>query len=132
MRLWGRWLAAVGAALAAWIAIDSLMGSGLVSGAADDPEFFLLWGVPFAVAAVFFGWYALRGGRAKVRSVARHGCVGGILLGGGVFLLYLASPLFLPWDLLSGVVAALLYAPLAAALGLSIGTALGAMQKRRP
>ena len=132
MRLWVRWLAAVGAALAAWVAIDSLMGSGLVSGAADDPEFFLFWGVPFACAAVFFGWYALRAGRAEVRSIARHGCLGGILLGGGVFLLYLASPLFLPWDLLNGVVAAFLYGPLAAALGLAIGTVLGAMQKRRP
>jgi len=132
MRLWVRWLAAVGAALAAWVAIDSLMGSGLVSGAADDPEFFLFWGVPFACAAVFFGWYALRAGRAEVRSIARHGCLGGILLGGGVFLLFLASPLFLPWDLLSGVVAAFLYGPLASALGLAIGTVLGAMQKRRP
>lgn len=132
MRLWVRWLAAVGAALAAWVAIDSLMGSGLVSGAANDPEFFLFWGVPFACVAVFFGWYALRAGRADARSIARHGCLGGILLGGGVFLLYLASPLFLARDLLSGVVAAFRYGPLAAAVGLAIGTVLGAMQKRRP
>jgi len=127
-----RWLAAVGAALAAWVAIDSLMGSGLASEAVDDPEFFLFWGAPFACVAVFLGWYALRGGRLEVREVARSGCLAGVFLGGGVFLLYLASPLFLPWDALSGAVAAFLYGPMAAVLGLGIGISLGAMRKRRP
>ena len=126
-----RLLAAVGAALAAWVAIDSLMGSGLASGAADDPEFFLFWGVPFACVAVFLGWYALRGGRSEARDNAKHGCLGGVLLGGGVFLLYLASPLLLPRDALGGVVAGFQYGPLAAVLGLAIGTVLGVMQKRR-
>jgi hypothetical protein len=49
-----------------------------------------------------------------------------------VFLLFFASPLLLSWDALSGAVAALLYAPLAAVVGLSMGTALAMMRKRRP
>ncbi len=128
---WARGLAAVGAVLAAWVAFDSLTNSGLASAAADNVEFFLLWGAPFAVVAVFFGWFALRGGHAEVRSVAKRGCLGGLLLGGGTFALCLASPLILPRDALSGAVTAFLYAPVVAALGLVIGVAADTMRKRR-
>jgi drug/metabolite transporter (DMT)-like permease len=121
---WLRWLATAGAILAAWVAIDSSMGSGLASEAADDPEFFLFWGLPFAVAAVFLGWFALRGGRADVRDQAKHGCLGSVLLGSAVFLLYFASPLLVRRDTLTGAAAALLYAPLGAVLGLLIGIAV--------
>jgi hypothetical protein len=100
-----RWLAAAGAALASWVAIDGLLGAGLASGAAGDPEFYLYWGVPFAVAAIFLGWFALRGGRAEAAYVAKYGCLGGILSGAAVFLLYFASPLLVSWDALSGAVA---------------------------
>lgn len=126
-----RWLAAAGAVLASWVAIDGLLGSGLASGAAGDPEFYLYWGVPFAVAAVFLGWFALRGGRPETTCVAKHGCLGGILLGAAVFLLYFASPLLVPWDALSGAVAAFLYGPLAAVVGLLIGVAVGWRKRRR-
>ena len=74
----------------------------------------------------------MRGGRKDVRDAARHGCVGGFLAGGGVFLLFFASPLFLSWDALSGAVAGFLYAPMAAVIGLLIGIAMTTMRKRRP
>ncbi len=128
---WARVLAAIGAVLAAWIAFDSLTNSGLASAAADDVEFFLLWGAPFAVVSVFLGWFALRGGHAETRSAAKRGCLVGLLLGGGTFVLCLASPLILPRDALSGAVTAFLYAPVAAALGLVIGVAADTMRKRR-
>jgi hypothetical protein len=128
---WARGLAAVGAVLAAWVAFDSFTNSGLASAAADDVEFFLLWGAPFAVVAVFLGWFALRGGHAEVRSVAKRGCLVGLLLGGGTFALCLASPLVLPRDALSGTVTAFLYAPVAAALGLVVGVAADTMRKQR-
>jgi len=126
-----RWLAATGAVLASWVAIDALLGSGLTSGTAADPEFYLYWGVPFAAAAVFLGWFALRGGRAEARYVAKHGCLGSLLVGSAVFMLYFASPLLVRWDALSGAVAAFLYAPPAAVLGLVIGVAIGRHRKRR-
>ena len=130
---WSRGLAAAAAALAAWVAIDSLLGGGAASGMRDDSRFLLLWGLPFAVAAVFLGWYAIRGGREYVRDVARRGCLGGFLVGGGTFLLFFASPLFRSWDALSGAVAAFLYAPLAAVVGLVTGIAVGVrLRKRRP
>ncbi len=128
---WARGLAAVGAVLAAWVTFDSLTNSGLISAAADDVEFFLLWGAPFAVVAVYLGWFALRGGDAEVRSAAKRGCLVGLLLGGGTFILCLASPLILPRDALSGAVTAFLYAPVAAALGLVIGVAADRMRQRR-
>lgn len=127
---WLRWLAAAGAVLAAWVAIDSLLGSGLASGAAEDPEFYLYWGVPFAAAALFLGWFALRGGRPEVHHLAKCGCLGSVAAGAGVFLLYFASPFFLPWDPLSGAVAAFLYAPLAAVLGLLIGIGTSRVRRR--
>ena len=126
-----RWLAAAGAALAAWVSIDGLLGAGLASGATGDAEFYLFWGIPFAVAAVFLGWFALRGGRAEARYIAKHGCLGGILLGSAVFLLYFASPLLLRWDALSGAVAAFLYGPPAAVVGLLIGVAIAWRKRRR-
>lgn len=124
--------AGLGAIVAGWIALDSLVSGALTAGASGGFEFFLFWGLPFGVAAVFLGWFALLGGRAEVRDVAKHGCFGALLLGGGVFLIFFASPLLRPWDALSGTVAAFLYGPLAAVIGLAIGTALGAMQRRRP
>lgn len=130
-RGWARGLAGVGAVLAAWVAFDSLTNSGLASAAADDVEFFLLWGAPFAVVSVFLGWFALRGGYAETRSAAKRGCLVGLLLGGGTFVLCLASPLILPRDALSGAVTAFLYAPVAAALGLVVGVAADTMRKRR-
>lgn len=129
---WSRGLAAAGAALTAWAAIDSLLGGGSASGTAGASQFLLLWVLPFATAAIFLGWYAMRGGRKDVRDAARHGCVGGFLAGGGVFLLFFASPLFLSWDALSGAVAGFLYAPMAAVIGLLIGIAMTTMRKRRP
>ena len=128
---WARGLAGVGAVLAAWVAFDSLTNSGLASAAADDVEFFLLWGAPFAVVSVFLGWFALRGGYAEVRSAAKRGCLVGLLLGGGTFVLCLASPLILPRDALSGAVTAFLYAPVAAAFGLVVGVAADRMRERR-
>ena len=130
---WSRGLASAGAALAAWVAIDSLLGGGAASGMRDDSRFLLLWGLPFAVAAVFLGWYAIRGGREDVRDVQPDTwCLGGFLAGGGVFLLVLASSLFRPWDALSGAVAGFVYAPIAAVVGLCIGVAIVRMRKRRP
>jgi len=126
---WVRGLATIGAVLAAWVAVDSLMMSGLASAAADDRGFFLFWGAPFAVVSVFLGWFALRGGHAESRSAAKRGCLGGLLLGGAAFVLCLASPLILPRDALGGAVAAFLYAPLAGALGLVTGVA-DAMRRR--
>lgn len=130
---WGRGLASAGAALAAWVAIDTLLGGGAASGMRDDSRFLLLWGMPFAVAALFLTWYAIRGGREDVRDVARQGCLGGFLAGGGVFLLVLASSVFRPGDTLSGAVAGFVYAPIAAVVGLCVGIAVGVrMRKRRP
>jgi len=129
---WSRGLAAVGAGLTAWVAVDSLLGGSSASGLGKASQFLLLWGLPFAAAAVFFGWYAIRGGRKEVRDAGRYGCLGGILAGGGAFLLVLASALFRPWDALSGVVAGFVYAPIAAAFGLGAGIALARMRKRRP
>ena len=124
--------AGLGAIVAGWIALDSLVSGVLTAGASGGSEFFLYWGIPFAAAAVFLGWFALLGGRAAARDVAKHGCMGSVLLGGGVFLLYLVSPLVLPWDALGGAVAAFLHGPLAAVLGLVVGLTFGVMRKRRP
>ena len=129
---WGRGLASAGAALAAWVAIDTLLGGGAASGMRDDSRFLLLWGMPFAVAAMFLAWYAIRGGREDVRDVARRGCLGGFLAGGSVFLIVLAGSVFRSWDALSGAVAGFVYAPIAAVVGLCIGIAMVRMRKRRP
>jgi hypothetical protein len=118
--------------LSAWVAVDSLVGGGSASGAAGDPSFLVFWALPFAAAAVFLGWYALRGDRREVRDAARHGCVGSLVLGGGVLLFLLARPLLLSGDVLNGAVTALLYAPLAAIVGFLIGVGSLRMRKRRP
>jgi len=129
---WTRGLAAAGAGLTAWVAVDSLLGGSSASGSAGGSQFLLLWGLPFAAAAFFLAWYAIGGGREEVRDAARFGCLGGFLAGGGAFLLVLASSLFRPWDALSGVVAGFVYAPIAAMFGLGVGIALARMRKRRP
>ncbi len=111
--------------LAAWAALDSLITGVLGAGAAGGRAFFLHWGVPLAVAAAFLGWYSARAGRAHVRVVARHGCLGAIVLGGLVLVIMLVSPLVGGGDALRGAVTAVLYAPLAASVGLLIGLAWG-------
>jgi len=129
---WSRGLAAVGAGLTAWVAVDSLLGGGSASGSPDESQFLLFWGLPFAAAAVFLAWYALRGRRVETRNAARQGCLGGFVAGGGAFLLVLASSLFRSGDTLNGVVAGLLYAPIAGVIGLCVGVAVARMRKRRP
>ena len=118
------------ALLAAWVAGDSLVSGMSGAGSGGGASFFLFWGAPVAAAAVFFAWYALRGSRASVRAAARSGCLYSLVLGGGVFLVLFASPLILPWDALRGAVAAFMYAPLAAAVGLVIGLAAGGLRSR--
>ncbi len=124
-----RAVSGIGAILAAWVAGDSIL-SGM-TGSGSGTSFILFWGVPFAVAAVFLAWFAVRGSRAAVRATARSGCLHALALGGAVFLVLFASPLILPWDALRGAVAAFMYAPLAAAIGLAIGlVARGARHSR--
>lgn len=129
---WSRGLAAVGAGLTAWVAVDSFLGGGSSSGSADESQFLLLWGLPFAAASVFLAWYVLRGQRVETRSAAKQGCLGGFVAGGGAFLLVLAISLFRPGDTLNGVVAGFVYAPSAGVIGLCIGVAAARMRKRRP
>jgi hypothetical protein len=129
---WSRTLAAGGAVLAGWVAVDSLLGGGSASGPAGASQFLLLWGLPFAAAAAFLAWYALRGGRVETRNAARQGCLGGFVAGGSAFLLILASALVGPGDTLNGVVAGFVYAPIAGVIGLCIGLAVATMRKRRP
>lgn len=128
---WLRRLAGAGAILSGWIAIDSLAGTVPGAGRSADPEFFLFWGLPFAVASVFLAWFAVRGGRREAREIARSGCLGSLVLGSAVFLLYFASPLILHWDALTGAVAAFLYGPPAAVIGLGIGIAVARTRQRR-
>ena len=122
----------MGAGLTAWVAVDSFLGGGSASGSADESQFLLLWGLPFAAAAFFVGWYALRGGRVETRYAAKRGCLGGFLAGGTVLILILAISLFRQGDLLTGVVASFLYAPIATVVGMGIGVAVARMRKRRP
>ena len=127
-----RGLAAVGAGVTAWVAVDSVLGGGSASGSADESQFLLLWGLPFAAAAVFLAWYAFRGRRVETRNAARQGCLGGFVAGGGAFLLVLASSLFRQGDLLTGVVAGFLYAPIVTVFGLGIGVVMAGVRERRP
>jgi hypothetical protein len=129
---WSRGLASVGAGLTAWVAVDSFLGGGSASGSADESQFLLLWGLPFAAAAVFLAWYAIRGRRVETRNAARQGCMGAFVAGGSAFLLVLAGSLFRPGDTLNGVVAGFVYAPIAGVIGLCIGLAVATMRKRRP
>lgn len=113
--------AAVGAALAGWVAVDGFLTNVARSSATGGYEFFLFWGVPFVAAAAFLGWYAVYASRSATRTAARSGCLAALLVGGAAFLVLFISPLALPWDALRGAVAAFLYAPLAATLGLAFG-----------
>ena len=132
----GRWsrltriLAAAGSVLAAWVAVDSVLSNPVRDAAGGGYTFLLYWVLPFAAGAAFLGWYALRGGAPGAAALAKGGCLGGLALGGGVFLLYATSPLVLPWDALTGAVHALLYAPLAGAVGLLIGVTLASRRQR--
>jgi hypothetical protein len=129
---WSRGLAVAGAGLTTWVAVDSLLGGGSASGSADESQFLLLWGLPFAVAAVFLVWYAVRGRRVETRHAARQGCLGAFLAGAAVFILSLAISLFQRGDLPTGVVAGFLYAPIATVFGLGVGVVMARMRKRRP
>ncbi len=126
-----RFAAGAGAIFAGWIALDGIRSNPLRDSAAGEVEFLVYWVLPFAVATIFLAWFALRGGRRETLRVARQGCLGGALLGGAVFLLYLVSPIVLHWDALSGAVHAFLYAPLAAVLGLLLGITGALMKERR-
>jgi hypothetical protein len=123
--------AAIGAVLAAWVAVDTLVSNVITAGAAGGAEFFMFWGVPFVAASVFLGWYAVRGGHPEARELAPAGCLGGSMAGGFVFLALLLTPLVLPWDMLRGAVAAVQYAPLAATLGLGLGIIARRIRQRR-
>jgi len=129
---WSRGVAAVGAALAAWIAADALLSSGLISGPASDAAFFWFWGMPFAAAAGFLGWYALAGARPGVRAVARRGCLGGLVTGGGAFLVPGVLTLLRSRGMLDAVMNGLRYAPVAAALGMAACAVVSAKRGRRP
>ncbi len=126
-----RTFAGAASALAAWVAVDGVLSNPVRDAAGGGYAFFLYWVLPFVAAAVFLGWYALRGGTSAVADTAKGGCLGALVLGGGVFLLYATSPLVLPWDPLTGAVHALLYAPLAGTVGLVIGASVGALRQRR-
>ena len=129
---WSRGLAAAGAGLTAWVAVDSFLGGGSASGPADESRFLLLWGLPFAAAAVFLAWYAFRGGRTETRHAARQGCMGAFVAGAVVFLWGVATSMFQQGDPLTATVVGLLYAPIAAVLGLGMGSVVARMRRRRP
>ena len=126
-----RILAGAASVLAAWVAFDGVLSNPVRDAARVGYDFLLYWVLPFAVAAVFLGWYALRGGTTAAAAQAKGGCLGALALGGGVFLIYATSPLVLRWDALSGAVHALLYAPLAGTVGLLIGASVAALRQRR-
>ena len=129
---WSRGLAVVGAGLTAWVAVDSFLGGGSASGTTDESRFLLLWGLPFAAAAVFLAWYAFRGGRTETRNTARRGCLGSVVAGAAAFTLGVTSSLLQQGDPLTAAVVGLLYAPIAAMLGLGIGSVVARMRRRRP
>ena len=126
-----RILAGAASVLAAWVATDGVLSNPVGDTAGGGYGFYLYWVLPFVVAAVFLGWYALRGGTSAAAGTAKGGCLGALVLGGGVFLLYATSPLVLPWDALTGAVHAFLYAPLAGTVGLVIGASVGTLRQRR-
>jgi hypothetical protein len=123
--------AGLGAGLTGWFAVDSFRSAALGSGGPGSLEFILFWGFPLAIVSVFLWWVALRGASSETRRVARAGCYGALLLGGGAFALLLSSPLVLPWDALRGAVTAVQFAPLAGMLGLLAGLVVARMRKRR-
>jgi hypothetical protein len=133
----GGWLAvtlrlasAVAALLAGWIAVDVFLTGMATAGSDGGLQFFVFWGIPFATAAVFLGWYAAGAGRQRVRRAARSGCLWAVAVGGAAFIVLFASPLVLTWDALRGAVAAFLYAPLAATVGLAAGLAAHRRRER--
>jgi hypothetical protein len=123
--------AGLAAVLAGWLALDSLQSAGLRSGGAGGLVFVLAWGLPLAALSAFLAWVALRGGDPGVRRIARAGCAGALLAGGGVTVMLLASALVLPWDALRGAVAAVQLAPLAGMLGGLGGLGAARMRERR-
>jgi hypothetical protein len=122
--------AATGAIFCAWVALDTLVTNIVGSDAPGNYEFLLFWNVPFAAMAAILTWYTALGSRAPVREATRRGCLGALLAGGLVFLALCASPLVLKWDALRGVAEALVYAPLAATIGLIIGLGSYHLRKR--
>jgi hypothetical protein len=123
--------AGLGALLAGWFALDSFRFSALSSRGSGGLGFFVFWGLPLAAAALFLAWVALRSGNSASWRVARSGCFGAALLGGGAFALLLATPLVLSWDALRAAVAAVQFAPLAGMLGGLFGLWVPRMRKRR-
>jgi len=97
------------------VAVDTLLNSGLVSGAAPDATFFWLWGLPFAVAAVFLAWYALTGDGLA----ARRGCLGAVVAGVAVLALLFAYRVLRGSGALEGIVLGSRVAPLASVVGLA-------------
>lgn len=123
--------AAVGAVLAAWVAVD-VFRHGVASSARGGFTFFLFWGLPFAAAATYLSWFAALGARPAVRTIARSGCLGALLGGGLAFVALWASPLVADRDILRAAIDALRYSPFAAALGLAIGLAAGVVRRSGP
>lgn len=123
--------AGVGAGLTGWLALDSFVSGGLASGRPGGLEFLLFWGLPLTGASLFLAWVSVRGGGPGTRRVARSGCLGAFLAGGGVCAILLAAPLVLPWDALHGAVAAVQFGPLAAMLGGLAGLVRARMRERR-
>lgn len=117
-RAWRRMFAGVCSALTAWIAVDALLNSGVVSGDSADPAFFWFWGAPFALASVLFAWLCVTGGSQGSWRRARLGSVGAVLAGALVF----AAAFLARWlgggGVLTGIVEGLRWTPAAAAVGL--------------
>lgn len=127
-----RVIAGVTSLAATWAAIDSLFTGVIGAGASGGPEFFLFWGLPLLVVAVFCGWYAARGGETRVRAVARRACLGAAAAGVLVGLLSLAVSTATGRDALYGAVIVVQYGPLSTCTGLLAGLALGRGRRRAP
>ena len=123
--------AGLGAGLAGWFALDCFRSGVFSSGGAADMAFVVFWGLPLATLSVFLAWVALRGGEPGTLRAAGSGCVGALLVGGGVAAILLASHLVVSRDALRGAVSVLQLAPLAGMLGGLGGLGLAGMRKRR-
>ena len=123
--------AGLGAGLTGWFALDSLRSAGLRSGGSGSFAFLVFWGLPLATLSALLAWVALRGGDPAALRIARSGCLGALLVGGGVCVMLLASPLVLSWDALRGAVYAVQFAPLAGMLGGLGGLGVARMRERR-
>jgi hypothetical protein len=126
-----RVVAGLGAVLTGWFALDIYRSGVLGSGGAGDLAFVVFWGLPLATLSVFLACVALRGGDPGTRRVARSGCLGALVVGGGVAASLLAGSLVLSWDALRGAVSAVQLAPLAGMLGGLAWLGLAGMRKRR-